>query len=52
MAGKPDELLPSASDFMKKFAVAQAEEASKQAWQHAEAEAQISGRRGRCGPSC
>jgi hypothetical protein len=39
MAGKPDELLPSASDFMKKFAVAQAEEASKLARQHAEAEA-------------
>jgi hypothetical protein len=39
MAGKPDELLPSASDFMKKFAVAHAAEAFKQAWQHVEAEA-------------
>jgi hypothetical protein len=40
MATKPDELLPSASDFMKKLALAEAEEASKQARQIAEAEAE------------
>jgi hypothetical protein len=40
MANKPDELLPSASDFMKKLALAEAEEASKQARQFAEAEAE------------
>jgi hypothetical protein len=40
MAIKPDELLPSASDFMKKLALAEAEEASKQARQLAEAEAE------------
>jgi hypothetical protein len=38
MATKPDELLPSAGDYMKKLALAEAEEASKQARQHAEAE--------------
>jgi hypothetical protein len=37
---KPDELLPSAGDFMKKLALAEAEEASKQARQLAEAEAE------------
>jgi hypothetical protein len=37
---KPDELLPSAGDFMKKLALAEAEEASKQARQFAEAEAE------------
>jgi hypothetical protein len=40
MAKKPDELLPSAKDVMQKMAVAEAEEASKQARQHAEAEAE------------
>jgi len=40
MATKPDELLPSASDFMKKLALAEAEQASKQARQHAEGEAE------------
>jgi hypothetical protein len=40
MASKPDELLPSASDYMKKLALAEAEEASKQARQLAEAEAE------------
>ncbi len=40
MANKPDELLPSASDFMKKLALAEAEEASKQARQFADAEAE------------
>ena len=35
MANKPDELLPSASDIMKKLALAEAEEASKQARQFA-----------------
>jgi hypothetical protein len=40
MATKPDELLPSAKDFMKKLALAEAEEASKQARQIAEAEAE------------
>ena len=37
---KPDELLPKASDYMKKMALAEAEEASKQAAKHAEAEAE------------
>ena len=37
---KPDELLPSANDFMKKLALAEAEEATKQARKHAEAEAE------------
>jgi hypothetical protein len=37
---KPDELLPSASDFMKKLALAEAEEATKQARKLAEAEAE------------
>jgi len=37
---KIDELLPSAGDFMKKLAVAEAEEASKQARQLAEADAE------------
>jgi hypothetical protein len=36
----PDELLPSAGDFMKKLALAEAEEASKQARQLVEAEAE------------
>ena len=40
MANKPDELLPSASDIMKKLALAEAEEVSKQARQFAEAEAE------------
>ena len=40
MATKPDELLPTASDFMKKLALAEAEEASKQARKLAEAEAE------------
>ena len=40
MATKPDAQLPSASDYMKKLALAEAEEASKQARQHAEAEAE------------
>ena len=40
MASKPDELLPSAGDYMKKLALAEAEEASKQARQLAEAEAE------------
>ena len=40
MATKPDVQLPSASDSMKKLALAEAEEASKQARQHAEAEAE------------
>jgi hypothetical protein len=40
MATKPDDLLPSAGDFMKKLALAEAEEASKQARQLAEAEAE------------
>jgi hypothetical protein len=40
MATKPDELLPSAGDYMKKLALTEAEEASKQARQHAEAEAE------------
>jgi len=40
MASKPDELLPTAGDFMKKLALTEAEEASKQARQLAEAEAE------------
>jgi hypothetical protein len=40
MATKPDELLPTASDFMKKLALAEAEEAEKQARKLAEAEAE------------
>jgi hypothetical protein len=40
MANKPDELLPSANDIMKKLALAEAEEASKQARQFADAEAE------------
>jgi hypothetical protein len=40
MATKPDDLLPSASDFMKKLALAEAEEAEKEARKHAEAEAE------------
>jgi hypothetical protein len=40
MATKPDELLPSASDFMKKLALKEAEEASKEAAKHAAAEAE------------
>ena len=40
MATKPDELLPSAGDFMKKLALAEAEKASTQARQLAEAEAE------------
>src|SRR5215831_4934506 len=40
MATKPDVQLPSAGDFMKKLALAEAEEASKQARQLAEAEAE------------
>ena len=37
---KPDVSLPDAKDFMKKLALAEAEEASKQARKHAEAEAE------------
>jgi hypothetical protein len=40
MASKPDELLRNARDFMKKLALKEAEEASKQEHQHAEAEAE------------
>jgi hypothetical protein len=40
MAKKPDELLPSAKDVMQKIAVAEAEEASKQARQRVEADAE------------
>jgi len=40
MATNPDALLPSAKDFMKKIALAEAEEASKEARKHAEAEAE------------
>jgi hypothetical protein len=40
MASKVDELLPPASDYAKKLALAEAEEASKQARQLAEAEAE------------
>ncbi len=37
---KPEDALPSAKDFMTKLALAEAEEASKQARKHAEAEAE------------
>ncbi len=40
MTTKPDQLLPSAGDFMKKLALAEAEEAEKQARKLAEAEAE------------
>ena len=40
MATKPDELLPSAKDVMKKIALAEAEEASEEARKRAEAEAE------------
>ncbi len=40
MASKPDELLPKASDYMKKLALAEAEDASKEARKLAEAEAE------------
>src|SRR5215831_21016043 len=40
MASKPDELLPTAKEIMQKLALAEAEEASKQARQAAEAEAE------------
>ena len=40
MATKPDVSLPTAGDFMQKLALAEAEEASKQARKHAEAEAE------------
>jgi hypothetical protein len=40
MATRPDELLPTAKDFMQRLALAEAEEASKQARKHAEAEAE------------
>jgi hypothetical protein len=40
MSSKPDDLLPSASDCMKKLALAEAEEAEKQARKHADAEAE------------
>jgi hypothetical protein len=40
MATKPDELLPTAKEIMQKLALAEAEEASKQARQAAEAEAE------------
>jgi hypothetical protein len=40
MTSKLDELLPSAKDFMQKLALAEAEEASKQARKIAEAEAE------------
>jgi hypothetical protein len=40
MATKPDDLLATAKDYMKKLALAEAEEASKQARQAAEAEAE------------
>jgi hypothetical protein len=40
MASKPDELLPSASDYMKKLALSEAEEASKHARELAEADAE------------
>jgi hypothetical protein len=40
MAANPDDLLPSAKDVMKKLALAEAEEASKQARKIAEAEAE------------
>jgi hypothetical protein len=41
MTVRPDELLPTAQDYMKKLALAEAEEASKQARKIAEAEAQM-----------
>jgi hypothetical protein len=40
MAGKPDDILPSAKDYMQKLSLAEAEEASKQARKLAEAEAE------------
>jgi hypothetical protein len=40
MATKVDDLLPTAKDYMKKIALAEAEEASKQAQQRAQAEAE------------
>ena len=40
MASNPDDALPSAGDLMKKIALAEAEEASKQAHQLSEAEAE------------
>ena len=40
MASKPDELLPSASDYMKKLALTEAEEASKHARELAEGDAE------------
>ena len=40
MTARPDELLPKASDIMKKVALAEAEEAAKQARKLAEAEAE------------
>jgi hypothetical protein len=40
MASKPDELLPTASDYMKKLALAEAEEASKHARELAETDAE------------
>lgn len=40
MAGKTDALLPSAKDFMKKLALAQAEEANKEEKARAKAEAE------------
>jgi hypothetical protein len=40
MASKPDTLLPSAGDFMTKLALAEAEEASKEAKKLAEAQAE------------
>jgi hypothetical protein len=41
MPAKPDEKLPSAKDFMQKIALAEAEEASKEARLRAEAEAEM-----------
>jgi hypothetical protein len=40
MVGRIDELLPSAKDFMQKLALAEAEEASKEAKRHAQLEAE------------
>src|SRR5882672_3666952 len=40
MSPNPDDLLPTAKDFMKKLALAEAEEAEKAARQHAKAEAE------------
>jgi hypothetical protein len=40
MAGKTDDLLPSAKDCMKKIAAVEAEEASKEMRRHAQAEAE------------